>query len=37
LLGALLAWFLKTDFGIALRSVGDNPAMITAQAWTAVA
>ena len=30
-LGALLAWFLKTDFGIALRSVGDNPAMITAQ------
>ncbi|HKP28013.1 MAG TPA: hypothetical protein VJU15_01330 [Gemmatimonadales bacterium] len=31
LLGALLAWFLKTDFGIALRSVGDNPAMITAQ------
>ena len=30
-LGAALAWFLKTDFGIALRSVGDNPAMITAQ------
>ena len=30
-MGALLAWFLKTDFGIALRSVGDNPAMITAQ------
>jgi putative ABC transport system permease protein len=31
LLGALLAWYLKTDFGIAMRSVGDNPAMITAQ------
>lgn len=30
-LGAGLAWFLKTDFGIAMRSVGDNPAMITAQ------
>jgi len=30
-LGALLAWYLKTDFGIAMRSVGDNPAMITAQ------
>ena len=30
-LGGLLAWFLKTDFGIAMRSVGDNPAMITAQ------
>jgi len=30
-LGAALAWFLKTDFGIAMRSVGDNPAMITAQ------
>jgi putative ABC transport system permease protein len=30
-LGALLAWYLKTDFGIAMRAVGDNPAMITAQ------
>ena len=30
-LGGVLAWFLKTDFGIAMRSVGDNPAMITAQ------
>ena len=31
LLGGSLAWYLKTDFGIAMRSVGDNPAMITAQ------
>lgn len=31
LLGGLLSWYLKTDFGIAMRSVGDNPAMITAQ------
>lgn len=31
LLGGGLSWFLKTDFGIAIRSVGDNPAMITAQ------
>ena len=30
-LGALLTWFLRTDFGMALRAVGDNPAMITAQ------
>ena len=30
LLGALLAWYLKTDFGIAMRSVGDNPATIDA-------
>ena len=30
-LGGILTWFLKTDFGIAMRSVGDNPAMITAQ------
>jgi putative ABC transport system permease protein len=30
-LGSGLAWYLKTDFGIAMRSVGDNPAMITAQ------
>ncbi len=31
LLGALLAWFLRTDFGMAMRAVGDNSAMITAQ------
>lgn len=31
LLGAILAWFLRTDFGMAMRAVGDNPAMITAQ------
>jgi len=31
LLGGGLSWYLKTDFGIAMRSVGDNPAMITAQ------
>lgn len=31
LLGSLLTWYLRTDFGIAMRSVGDNPAMITAQ------
>jgi putative ABC transport system permease protein len=31
LLGVGLAWFLRTDFGMALRAVGDNPAMITAQ------
>jgi putative ABC transport system permease protein len=31
LLGGLLTWYLKTDFGMAMRSVGDNPAMITAQ------
>jgi putative tryptophan/tyrosine transport system permease protein len=30
-LGAVLAWYLRTDFGMALRAVGDNPAMITAQ------
>ena len=30
-LGALLTWFLRTDFGMAMRAVGDNPAMITAQ------
>ena len=30
-LGGILTWFLKTDFGMAMRSVGDNPAMITAQ------
>jgi putative ABC transport system permease protein len=31
LLGAGLAWYLRTDFGMAMRAVGDNPAMITAQ------
>ncbi len=30
-LGGILAWFLRTDFGMAMRAVGDNPAMITAQ------
>ena len=30
-LGGILAWYLKTDFGMAMRAVGDNPAMITAQ------
>jgi putative ABC transport system permease protein len=30
-LGTLLAWFLRTDFGTAMRAAGDNPAMITAQ------
>jgi putative ABC transport system permease protein len=30
-LGGLLAWYLRTDFGMAMRAVGDNPAMITAQ------
>ena len=30
-LGGLLTWFLRTDFGMAMRAVGDNPAMITAQ------
>ena len=31
MLGGILAWFLRTDFGMAMRAVGDNPAMITAQ------
>ena len=31
LLGVGLAWYLRTDFGMAMRAVGDNPAMITAQ------
>jgi putative ABC transport system permease protein len=26
-----LDWFLRTDFGMAMRATGDNPAMITAQ------
>ena len=30
-LGLILAWYLRTDFGMAMRAVGDNPAMITAQ------
>ncbi|HUQ48388.1 MAG TPA: ABC transporter substrate binding protein [Gemmatimonadaceae bacterium] len=31
ILGGILAWFLRTDFGMAMRAVGDNPTMITAQ------
>ena len=30
-LGVILGWYLRTDFGMAMRAVGDNPAMITAQ------
>lgn len=30
-LGGVLTWFLRTDFGMAMRAVGDNPTMITAQ------
>jgi putative ABC transport system permease protein len=30
-LGGVLTWFLRTDFGMAMRAVGDNPAMIVAQ------
>lgn len=30
-LGVGFAWFLRTDFGTAMRAAGDNPAMITAQ------
>jgi putative ABC transport system permease protein len=30
-LGTAFAWFLRTDFGTAMRAAGDNPAMITAQ------
>jgi putative ABC transport system permease protein len=30
-IGGILTWFLRTDFGMAMRAVGDNPAMITAQ------
>jgi putative ABC transport system permease protein len=30
-LGGILTWYLRTDFGMAMRAVGDNPAMITAQ------
>ncbi len=31
LLGATITWFLRTDFGTAMRAAGDNPAMIIAQ------
>jgi putative ABC transport system permease protein len=31
LLGLALAWYLRTDFGMAMRAVGDNSAMIRAQ------
>jgi putative ABC transport system permease protein len=30
-LGAIVTWYLRTDFGMAMRAVGDNPAMITSQ------
>jgi putative ABC transport system permease protein len=30
-LGAVFTWFLRTDFGTAMRAAGDNPAMIIAQ------
>jgi len=30
-LGLVLTWYLRTDFGLAMRAVGDNPAMIMAQ------
>ena len=30
-LGGIITWYLRTDFGMAMRAVGDNPAMITAQ------
>jgi putative ABC transport system permease protein len=31
LAGTVITWYLRTDFGMAMRAVGDNPAMITAQ------
>jgi len=31
LLGVGFTWFLRTDFGTAMRAAGDNPAMIIAQ------
>jgi putative ABC transport system permease protein len=31
LMGGIVTWYLKTDFGMAMRAVGDNPVMITAQ------
>jgi putative ABC transport system permease protein len=30
-LGGIVTWYLRTDFGMAMRAVGDNPTMITAQ------
>ncbi|MES2177554.1 MAG: ABC transporter substrate binding protein [Gemmatimonadota bacterium] len=30
-LGFVFTWFLRTDFGTAMRAAGDNPAMIIAQ------
>ena len=30
-LGVVFTWFLRTDFGTAMRAAGDNPAMIIAQ------
>jgi putative tryptophan/tyrosine transport system permease protein len=30
-LGAIITWYLRTDFGMAMRAVGDNPAMISSQ------
>lgn len=30
-LGFVLAWFLRTDLGMAMRATGDNPAMVAAQ------
>jgi putative ABC transport system permease protein len=30
-LGLAFTWFLRTDFGTAMRAAGDNPAMIIAQ------
>ena len=30
-LGVAFTWFLRTDFGTAMRAAGDNPAMIIAQ------
>src|SRR4029453_8823210 len=30
-LGAAFTWFLRTDFGTAMRAAGDNPSMIIAQ------
>lgn len=30
-LGGIVTWYLRTDFGMAMRAVGDNPAMITSQ------
>ena len=31
MLGVAFAWFLRTDFGTAMRAAGDNPSMIIAQ------